>query len=149
MTGRSRGIHAVDRTRRRLLVGTLAALAGAAVVTPMALAGQSTDQPEKPGQRDPASPSGGPVEFDEVYNGRRIQGRTIPGGSAHGHGQHHQQEPGPQVEVLVDGKELHVMRNADGSWISVVNHYDTFDSPRDVARAAVDELDGAALVPFA
>ncbi|WP_455353200.1 tyrosinase family oxidase copper chaperone [Streptomyces sp. SYSU K217416] len=75
-------------------------------------------------------------------------GTNLPGGSPHQHGEHHSVEPGPQVDVLIDGKELHVMRNADGSWISVVNHYDTFDSRRDVARAAVDDLDGAALVPF-
>jgi hypothetical protein len=51
--------------------------------------------------------------------------------------------------VHIDGEELHVMRNADGTWISVVNHYETFATPRAVARAAVAELQGAALVPLA
>ena len=41
------------------------------------------------------------------------------------------------------------MRNADGTWISVVNHYETFATPRAVARAAVLELQGAQLVPLA
>jgi hypothetical protein len=56
---------------------------------------------------------------------------------------------GPGYAVFVDGEELHVMRNADSSWISVVNHYETFRTPRALARAAVDELQGAVLVPMA
>ncbi|MFJ8539593.1 tyrosinase cofactor [Streptomyces sp. NPDC093591] len=81
-----------------------------------------------------------PASFDEVYKGRRIQGRPASGG---GH-QHH----GAGYSVFVDGVELHVMRNADGSWISVVSHYDPVPTPRAAARAAVDELQGAALLPF-
>ncbi|MEH0541949.1 tyrosinase cofactor [Streptomyces sp. B21-105] len=81
---------------------------------------------------------GSPEAFDEVYKGRRIQGRS-GGGSGHHHGGY---------AVYVDGVELHVMRNADGSWISVVGHYDPVATPRAAARAAVDELQGARLVPF-
>ncbi|GAA3063751.1 hypothetical protein GCM10020000_54010 [Streptomyces olivoverticillatus] len=51
--------------------------------------------------------------------------------------------------VTIDGKELHVMQNADGTWISVVNHYQTFADPLALTRAAVDKLRGAALVPIA
>lgn len=40
------------------------------------------------------------------------------------------------------------MRNADGSWVSVVNHYQTFPDPVAVVRAAVRDLQGAALAPF-
>jgi hypothetical protein len=50
--------------------------------------------------------------------------------------------------VRVDGEELHVMRNADGTWISVINHYEPLATPRAVARAAVRELQGAQLVPL-
>ncbi|MCX5263930.1 tyrosinase cofactor [Streptomyces sp. NBC_00199] len=82
---------------------------------------------------------GSPEDFDEVYRGRRIQGRSQSGG-----GHHH----GGGYAVFVDGVELHVMRNADGSWISVVSHYDPVSTPRAAARAAVDELQGARLVPF-
>jgi hypothetical protein len=82
---------------------------------------------------------GGPDAFDEVYRGRRIQGRATAGG-----GHHH----GAGYAVYVDGAELHVMRNADGSWISVVSHYSPVPTPRAAARAAVDELQGARLVPF-
>ncbi|WP_030230636.1 MULTISPECIES: apotyrosinase chaperone MelC1 [unclassified Streptomyces] len=81
-----------------------------------------------------------PGAFDEVYRGRRIQGRPATGA---GH-QHH----GAGYTVLVDGVELHVMRNADGTWISVVSHYDPVATPRAAARAAVDELQGAPLLPF-
>ncbi|MEV5439267.1 tyrosinase cofactor [Streptomyces sp. NPDC052682] len=78
--------------------------------------------------------------FDEVYKGRRIQGRPVAGGGHHRHG--------PGYAVFVDGVELHVMRNADGTWISVVSHYDPVPTPRAAARAAVDELRGAPLLPF-
>ncbi|MFK8906681.1 apotyrosinase chaperone MelC1 [Streptomyces sp. YS-3] len=82
-----------------------------------------------------------PASFDEVYQGRRIQGEPVHGG---GHAGHH-----GGYAVRIDGQELHVMRNADGTWISVVNHYETFANPRAVARAAVVELQGATLVPLA
>ena len=78
--------------------------------------------------------------FDEVYKGRRIQGRPATGSGGHHHG--------AGYAVFVDGVELHVMQNADGSWISVVSHYDPVPTPRAAARAAVDELQGAALLPF-
>ena len=83
---------------------------------------------------------GGPEAFDEVFQGRRIEGRPVTGG-----GHHH----GAGYAVFVDGAELHVMSNADGSWISVVSHYSPVPTPRDAARAAVVELQGAPLVPFA
>lgn len=92
----------------------------------------------------PASAAGhhdSPGTFDEVYKGRRIQGRRASGSGHHGH-------HGAGYAVFVDGVELHVMRNADGSWISVVSHYDPVATPRAAARAAVDELQGAPLLPF-
>ncbi|MER5778847.1 tyrosinase cofactor [Streptomyces sp. NPDC002039] len=80
---------------------------------------------------------------DEVYMGRRIQITAATGGGHHGG--HH--SPGLPT-VRIDGRELHVMQNADGSWISVVNHYETFATPISLARAAVRELQGATLVPM-
>ncbi|MFJ7071929.1 tyrosinase cofactor [Streptomyces sp. NPDC098781] len=118
-----------ELTRRRALTAA-AALATAAGVQPAiaaTLSGTGHDHH-------------GPSSFDEVYKGRRIQGRPASGG---GH-EHH----GGGYAVFVDGVELHVMRNADGSWISVVSHYEPVPDPRAVARAAVDELQGAALLPF-
>ncbi|MGW3321757.1 apotyrosinase chaperone MelC1 [Streptomyces virginiae] len=83
-----------------------------------------------------------PGTVDEVYKGRRIQ--ITAGGGGH-HGGHH--SPG-QPTVRIDGQELHIMRNADGTWISVINHYETFADPKLLARAAVRDLQGAVLVPF-
>ncbi|WP_317441617.1 apotyrosinase chaperone MelC1 [Streptomyces collinus] len=122
-----------ELTRRRALTtaAALAATAGAAgLVAPAASAGPAAGHQH-----------GSPESFDEVYKGRRIQGR--PSGMA---GHHH--EHGGGWSVFVDGVELHVMRNADGSWISVVSHYDPVPTPRAAARAAVDELQGAPLLPF-
>lgn len=111
-------------TRRRALGAGASALAGLALT----------------GAKRPAHEGPQPQTFDETYRGRRIQGAP-----SHGGGHHH----GGGYSVRIDGKELHVMQNADGSWISVVNHYETFATPRAVARAAVVELQGAVLVPLA
>ncbi|MES5820081.1 tyrosinase cofactor [Streptomyces sp. RG80] len=111
---------------RRHALAVAAALATTAAVAPRAAA------------HDHPTP-GAPGTFDEVYKGRRIQGRPVAGG-----GHHH----GAGYAVFIDGAELHVMRNADGSWISVVSHYDPVPTPLAAARAAVDELRGARLVPF-
>ncbi len=118
-----------ELSRRRALTAAavLATAAGAPAVTGV------TASAAGPGHH-------GPTSFDEVYKGRRIQGGPAAGGAHHDHG--------AGYTVLVDGVELHVMRNADGSWISVVSHYDPVPTPRAAARAAVDELQGAALLPF-
>lgn len=80
---------------------------------------------------------------DEVYQGRRIEITPATPGTHHG-GHHSAALP----DVRIDGRELHVMQNADGTWISVVNHYETYSDPLSLARAAVRELQGAALVPM-
>nr|EIF92165.1 tyrosinase co-factor MelC1 [Streptomyces tsukubensis NRRL18488] len=49
------------------------------------------------------------------------------------------------MEVRIDGRPLHIMRRADGSFMSLVNHYESFPTLREVARAAVDELGAAQL----
>ncbi|MDH6501853.1 tyrosinase cofactor [Streptomyces sp. SAI-149] len=109
-----------ELTRRTALTAT-AALAATAVAAPHASAEEHHH--------------GSPETFDEVYKGRRIQGRST--GGHHG-----------GYRATVDGAELHLMRNADGTWISVVSHYDPVPTPRAAARAAVDELQGARLLPF-
>ncbi|MFI9825037.1 tyrosinase cofactor [Streptomyces sp. NPDC052013] len=120
-----------ELSRRRAL--TAAAVLSAAAGASAALAPPA--RAEGPGHRHDS-----PRSFDEVYKGRRIQGRPLASGGAHHHG--------AGYAVFVDGVELHVMRNADGSWISVVSHYEPVPTPRAAARAAVDELQGAALLPF-
>ncbi|MFF1544936.1 tyrosinase cofactor [Streptomyces sp. NPDC058291] len=121
-----------ELTRRRALTAVAVAAGAPFVAVPAARAAGSHHDPHG-GSHDSPEP------FDEVYRGRRIQGRPATGG-----GHHH----GGGYAVYVDGAELHVMRNADGSWISVVSHYDPVPTPRAVARAAVDELQGARLEPF-
>ncbi|MFV0135928.1 tyrosinase family oxidase copper chaperone [Streptomyces sp. HMX87] len=71
-----------------------------------------------------ASPSGGDT-FDEHYRGRRVEGTAAPAGGWH---------------VTVDGRPLHLMRRADGTWMSAVDHYRSYPTPLEAARAAVDEL---------
>ncbi|MFE5590266.1 tyrosinase cofactor [Streptomyces sp. NPDC056549] len=119
-------------TRRRAL-GVAAGAAGAAAG--LALAGQAAAAPRA------AVPAAGPALFDEVYQGRRIKGGPSHGGH---HGGHH----AGGYSVTIDGEELHVMQNADGTWISVINHYEPVATPKAVARAAVRELQGAPLVPL-
>lgn len=121
----------MNKITRRQALGTTAG-----ALTVLGFAAAATSAAATP------SASTTPGAVDEVYKGRRIQ--ITPGGGGH-HGGHH--SPG-QPTVRIDGRELHVMRNADGSWISVINHYETFADPTSLARAAVRDLQGAALVPF-
>ncbi|MFF3707659.1 apotyrosinase chaperone MelC1 [Streptomyces phaeochromogenes] len=124
-----------DPTRRHALRGAAGLAVTAGAFTAVSPSRASTA--DHHGGPSPAA-SAAPFDFDEVYRGRRIQGRPSGGGHHHGAG----------YAVFVDGVELHVMRNADGTWISVVSHYDPVPSPRAAARAAVEELQGAPLVPF-
>ncbi|MFH8528374.1 tyrosinase family oxidase copper chaperone [Streptomyces tendae] len=69
--------------------------------------------------------------FDETYRGRRIRGIRSAAGRAVGAG---------TWQVTVDGRPLHLMRRADGSWLSMVDHYRSYPTPLAAARGAVDEL---------
>ncbi|MFD7016179.1 tyrosinase cofactor [Streptomyces sp. NPDC059928] len=131
-------------TRRQAMgatAGTLATLALAGTAHAAATARGAAPATETSGHsgHDGHAGHGAPEAFDEVFQGRRIQGAPGSGHMHHGGG----------YGVRIDGQELHVMQNADGTWISVVNHYEPFATPRAVARAAVVELQGAALVPLA
>ncbi|GAA3038330.1 apotyrosinase chaperone MelC1 [Streptomyces glomeratus] len=128
-----------ELTRRRALVAGAAVAAAGGLATQAASASATTSPSAAPASAGmmPGHDHGEPAPFDEVYRGRRIEGRPTAGG-------HH----GSGYGVFIDGVELHVMQNADGSWISVVSHYDPVPTPRAAARAAVVELQGAPLVPF-
>lgn len=86
--------------------------------------------------------------FAETYRGRHIEGTAtvmVPVRAARTRPAADVAEP--SVEVRIDGRPLHVMRRADGSYLSLVNHYESFPTLRQVARAAVDELGAAQLAP--
>ncbi|MGV9314750.1 tyrosinase family oxidase copper chaperone [Streptomyces sp. NPDC003691] len=96
----------------------------------------------RPGRRGTAAPAA-LERFSETYRGRRIEGTATVLVPAHGHGGH--AGAPPTVEVRIDGRPLHIMRRADGSFLSLINHYESFPTLREVARAAVDELGAAQL----
>ncbi|RSN44256.1 tyrosinase [Streptomyces sp. WAC 04229] len=108
-------------TRRQLMRGLLAP-ALAVTLTPLVAA----SRPE-PHTAEPAA-SGA---FDETYRGRRIRGVWSAAGRAVGAGTWH---------VTVDGRPLHLMRRADGSWLTMIDHYRSYPTPLSAARRAVDEL---------
>ncbi|MER5485541.1 tyrosinase cofactor [Streptomyces sp. NPDC002812] len=131
-----------ELTRRRMLLGTGGALAGAGLAV-LGLTGAAAE-PARATEATGAD-AGTETDFDETYRGRRIRGTSAPGHQHHAAAGH--QNHGSQT-ILIDGQELHAMRNADGTWISVIHHYQTFSSPRALARAAVVELQGAPLLPL-
>ncbi|MFJ3902244.1 tyrosinase cofactor [Streptomyces sp. NPDC090025] len=134
-------------TRRKAL-GVAAGAAGAAAG--LALAGPALAEAATSPATSPATdPAPAPGPFDEVYLGRRIKGTPASSGGGHhgGHGGGHEGHGGGYT-VTIDGAELHVMQNADGTWISVITHYEPVASPKAAARAAVRELQGAPLVPL-
>ncbi|MFF8369902.1 tyrosinase family oxidase copper chaperone [Streptomyces lydicus] len=139
-------------TRRQVLHGSAAAVAGAVLAAPVAFPGTAAARPVGDhGASAGAGQTAGhemPDPFDEIYEGRHIEGWPA---DAAGSREHRAGAAGPHegmdFVVRIDNDDLHVMRNADGTWVSLVNHYETFGTPRALARAAVRELKGAGLVP--
>lgn len=119
------GAAAAGSTRRDATRGLLAC-ALAAVPAAAVVAGWPSSRPEPASGRTPDG-----TAFAETYRGRSIQGTWTPaGGSARdGH-----------WDVTVDGRPLHLMRRADGTWLSMLDHYRPYRTPLEAARAAVDEL---------
>ncbi|RZU49138.1 secreted protein [Krasilnikovia cinnamomea] len=133
--------------RRELLklatAGTVAVGTGALAVQVLT-AGGSQAAPARDTQAN--APAG--ERFAEVYKGRRIEGTAVAAAAPRAARSLAAAPPATAAtpDLLIDGVPLHVMVNGDGTYTSVVNHYETFRSLREVARAAVDQLDGAALV---
>ena len=75
--------------------------------------------------------------YEETYRDRRIRIEDHSEHPGHGHG----------FEVFIDDRALHVMRRADGGFLSVACHYESFTDPKRVARAAVDALGRSQLAP--
>ncbi|MFF4484959.1 tyrosinase family oxidase copper chaperone [Streptomyces sp. NPDC001544] len=113
-----------DRTRRNATLG-LVACAVTAALAPVAVALRFSRQGSA------AEDALDDTAFDQTYRGRRILGMWMPAAGASGDGRWH---------VTVDGRPLHLMRRADGTWLSMVDHYCSYRTPLDAARAAVDEL---------
>ncbi|WP_436847403.1 tyrosinase family oxidase copper chaperone [Streptomyces aureus] len=106
-------------TRRGAMRGLLVSAVGAALAPVVA----ASRPPRRP--RD--------LSFDEVYRGRHILGtRSGSDGRA--------AYAGGEWQVTVDGRPLHLMRRADGSYLSMVDHYESYPTPLAAARAAVDQL---------
>ncbi|MFJ1974862.1 tyrosinase family oxidase copper chaperone [Streptomyces sp. NPDC087903] len=117
-TGRGRPAH-LRGTRRDALRG----LVGSAVAVALAPALASS---RPPGLVEPPAD----LAFDETHLGRRIQGRRTAAGRT----------GGGRWQVTVDGRPLHLMRRADGTWLSMVDHYRSYPTALEATRAAVDEL---------
>ncbi|MEO3974857.1 tyrosinase cofactor [Streptomyces sp. CAU 1734] len=132
----------MSKLTRRQTVGALTGAVAGIAVAGVATASASTTSERK--TAGPARPGGsdGPAPFDEVFEGRRIQGLRATG--AHAAHAHH----GSGYRVLIDGRELHLMLRADNTWTSAINHYQTFRTPLEAARTAVTTLQGAHLVPL-
>ncbi|NEB95394.1 tyrosinase family oxidase copper chaperone [Streptomyces bauhiniae] len=82
----------------------------------------------------PLPPAGGAEDraFGETYRGHRIQGFLVPATARRaGEG---------EWQITVDGRPLHLMRRADGTWMSMVDHYTSYATPLEAARAAADEI---------
>ncbi|MEE1834787.1 tyrosinase family oxidase copper chaperone [Streptomyces sp. SP17KL33] len=78
------------------------------------------------------------AEFDETYRGRRIRGSRTDTGQAAYLGA---RAPGVDTwGVTVDGRPLHLMRRADGTYLSMIDHYRSYPTALEATRAAVDEL---------
>ncbi|MFF8013280.1 tyrosinase family oxidase copper chaperone [Streptomyces sp. NPDC007929] len=120
------GDGGVRDTRRGVLRGLMAAAAGAALI-PLALAAW----PEETDGKHTGLRAGDGM-FEETYRGRLIRGVPIP--------DPRQRAGEEDWHVTVDGRPLHLMRRADGSWLSMVDHYRSYPTPLAATRAAVDEL---------
>ncbi|GAA2256787.1 hypothetical protein GCM10010145_26320 [Streptomyces ruber] len=110
----------VSGVRRRDVARALLAAAAALVFAPAVTA-------SRPRNAAPADDDGG---FDETYGGRRIRG--VPAATT--------VTAPARWQVTVDGRPLHLMRRADGTYLSMVDHYRSWPTALEATRAAVDEM---------
>jgi hypothetical protein len=150
--GRRTRVGAGDGTRRDVLKGVLAA-AVAVALTPLVTASRrSHAEPSTPG-----TPTESEAEFetefetkfearfaagfDEMYGGSRIRGSKDTASGVCSDGVVPAASAGPW-RVTVDDRPLHLMRRADGGYLTMLDHYQSYPTPLAAARAAVDELGG-------
>ncbi|MFF8727227.1 tyrosinase family oxidase copper chaperone [Streptomyces sp. NPDC015171] len=115
------GAGAARPTRREVARGLLASVAALGLAPVVA-----ASRPVPPAEADDGS------SFDETYRGRRIQGVLVPVVG--------RRAADGEWQITIDGRPLHLMRRADGSWLSMVDHYTSYRTPQEAARAAVDEI---------
>ncbi|MEU2825667.1 tyrosinase family oxidase copper chaperone [Streptomyces bacillaris] len=144
----SRTTDAGDAPRgpsRRILLrtGFTAVVAAGTTAVLIPLHDHRQDTAPAPAQ-GPGHAAAGAEEFAEMYRGREIRGgvSVLVPAAGPGGGAHHAE---PVAEIRIDGRPLHVMRRADGTYLSDVTHYESFPTLRETARAAVDELGTARL----
>ncbi|WP_066956783.1 tyrosinase family oxidase copper chaperone [Streptomyces lushanensis] len=138
------------RARRHVLRALfgLGMVAGtSAALTPVFRA----DRREPAGADKGADAPGGAEAVDEVYRGRHIRigatgsAYTLPGARFLALSALSPLPPASTLDIRIDGRPLQLMRRADGSYLSAVNHYESFPTPLAAARAAVEDLAGAEL----
>ncbi|MGW7086089.1 tyrosinase family oxidase copper chaperone [Streptomyces sp. NPDC054871] len=111
---------------RRATMRNLIGVAVAAVTGQTALHWWS----RRPAQHPPSDDLGD-GSFDEMYEGRHIRGSRAAAGPQHA---------GAFWDITVDGRPLHLMRRADGGYLSMIDHYQSYPTPLIATRRAVDEL---------
>ncbi|WP_203184389.1 tyrosinase family oxidase copper chaperone [Streptomyces pratensis] len=141
----TRGAPAYAPSRARRAVLRTAFTAAVIACTGGALAPVLIGGPEGAG-RTQERDAVGPERFSELYKGREIRGTAVTVVPAGAQSYAGEAAAAPGIDVSIDGRALHVMRRADGSYLSAVNHYESYPTLVETARAAVDEL-GTAQLP--
>lgn len=124
--GAASGGPNAGRFTRRAMARNLIGVAVAAVTAQAALHWWSS----RPARHPPADDIGDGA-FDEIYEGRHIRGSRATAEHQHA---------GAAWDITVDGRPLHLMRRADGGYLSMIDHYQSYPTPLIATRRAVDEL---------
>ncbi|MDQ0986518.1 tyrosinase cofactor [Streptomyces sp. V2I9] len=135
----------MSRPTRRQALGAATGAAASIALVGMVSTSTGTVSAAPRDKKAPApGAAAGPAPFDEVFQGRRIQGAPA---EAHAHAHAHAGHSAV-YRVSIDGRDLHVMQHGKSGWSSAINHYERFATPLDAARTAVISLKGASVVPF-
>jgi len=81
------------------------------------------------------------ASFDEMYRGCRIRGFKDPMCGTRSVGAARAASAG-SWRITVDDRPLHLMRRADGGYLTMIDHYQSYPTPLAAARGTVDELGG-------
>ncbi|MFF1694060.1 tyrosinase cofactor [Streptomyces sp. NPDC058257] len=128
LNGAARDGTWTERLTRRATTRGLITVAVAAVSAPAALFWSTRHTAHDLPSDDLGE---GASDFDEMYEGRHIRGSRATAGGQHA---------GSSWDITVDGRPLHLMRRADGGYLSMIDHYESYPTPLIATRRAVDEL---------